>query len=378
MHFLSLLVGLLFAWIGWIEQAEAQGANKYYTGPGNYTGYCPIGTCSVAAAACQPYQYVSGCAFNSTGTCTNYTGVTPGKYFSGSSGLGLSNSEGVQSLCTPCGAGQSNPGCSASSAGSCVVCSPALLPANNYWTVPPNATVVCPYAAQTVAGPGFQTVGANATFPGTIIACAALNPGFYWPVPLLPTESCTTLAQTTCLTAGQKNVGYNSTFPGTCTPCTGLVPGTYYIANTAYNSNCPTTVCVDDCGVGKYRSGCTGANSGICTVCSNGNVSQVYVTSGNWTNSCQVAGCVKTCPTGQYISNCGTDGVTTATLTCGICNNNVANVNFYFTQGSYTPGSCTVTPCRTCDSGNYLIGCGSVSSNGLASGNCTTCTNTVY
>lgn len=377
MHSPVPLVGLLLGLALLVDKAGAQGANKYYTGPGNYTGYCPIGTCSVANSGCATYQYVSGCTFNTSGVCTDYTGITPGKYFSGSSGLGLSNSEGVQTMCTPCGAGSSNPGCSASSAGSCVTCSAGLLPANNYWTVPPNATVVCPYAAQAVAAPGFKITGQNSTFAGVSVSCSAVSTLLYFATPILPTENCVTAAKTICA-AGNKNVGSSTISAGACQACSNQVPGTYWIANTAYTDNCPSAICLDSCGVGQYRKFCTGIVSGTCSPCTTANASQAYVTSGNWTDSCKVDGCVKTCPTGQYISNCGANGITQATLTCSNCNNNVANVNFYWTQGSYLIGSCTVAACKICDNGNYLVGCGSVASSGLSVGTCTTCTNTAF
>ena len=374
MHHRSLLVGVLNILIGWTGQAGAQGANKYYTGPGNYSGFCPIRACSVTNSGCATYQYVSGCSFNVSGTCTDYTGITPGKYFSGSSGSGLSNSEGVQAMCTPCAAGTKNPGCSASSAGSCVGCSG--LPANNYWTVPPNATVVCPYAAQAVAAPGFKITGQTDTTPGTPSTCTAVSALLYFTLPILPTENCVTAPKTIC-PAGTKNTGSSATLPGACPVCTNQVPGTYWINNTAYTDNCPSTVCVNDCPMGQFRKFCTGTVAGSCSSCTTANASQVYVTNGNWTDSCKVDGCAKSCPTGQYISNCGVAGITAATLTCSNCNNNVANVNFYWTQGSYLIGSCTVSPCMVCPNGNYLAGCGSVASSGLAAGTCNTCTNTV-
>lgn len=380
MHSPSLFTGLLFWWVGnlgIIRQAGAQGTNKYYTGPGNYTGYCPIAACSAANSGCTSYQWVSGCSFNVSGACTACTGIQPGKFFSSSNGAGLTDNC-IQSSCTPCIAGAYNSGCSATSAGSCLTCSAGLLPANSYWTVPANATVVCPYTAQTVSAPGYVTVGANATFPGTSVACSAIASNLYFTTPASPTENCVTANKTIC-GAGLKNVGSSTISAGACQACLGQVAGTYYINNPAYDSNCPTAACVDtDCAIGQYKKDCTGTVSGTCASCTTANASQVYVTKGSWSNTCQVDGCVKTCPIGQYISNCGVGGVTTAALTCSNCTNAIPNVNFYYTQGTYTPGSCLVSPCRVCDNGNYLVGCGSVASSGTASGMCNTCSNTVY
>lgn len=359
--------------IGCIEKVTAQGLNKFYTGPGNVTGFCPIGQCSVGSAGCKPYQWVSGCGFNLTGVCNNFTGVQPGYYFSGSSGSGLSNSEGVQSPCTSCPASQYNSGCSASSAGSCVTCNPAILPANNYWTIPPNATVTCPYAAQLVAPPGFKTVGQNSTYAGYLVGCPALGAGLYYPPPVLPTEVCTSASFTVC-PAGQKLVGYSQTAAGTCQACPATANGSYYAPNAAFDAVCVASSCVDtDCAIGQYKNGCTGTNSGTCAPCTTANSSQVYSTKGGWSNSCQVAGCVKTCPIGQYIVGCGTAGMVSSGLTCGNCVNSVANVNFYVDQGAYLSNSCPTTACVPCTNGNYLVGCGN-----LSSGVCTVCTNTVY
>jgi hypothetical protein len=165
-------------------------------------------------------------------------------------------------------------------------------------------------------------------------------------------------------------VGHSTTNAGTCQPCVGLVAGTYYTANTAYNSSCPTTSCIDDCAVGQYKKDCNGTSMGACAPCTTANASQVYVTSGSWSNTCQVAGCVKTCPSGQYVSGCGALGATVSTLVCGSCTNNIPNINYYVGQGAYTSISCPISVCRTCDNGNYLIGCG-----GTNPGGCTACNN---
>lgn len=350
--------------------AGAQGANKYYSGPGNYTGYCPISPCT--ASDCQPYQYKSGCTFNVSGTCTNCTGIPQGKYFSGSGG-GLSDSC-VQAPCTACPAGKYNSGCSASSAGTCVVCSPGLLPANNYWTVPASATVVCPFAPQTVCPTGQRNVGYTSMYAGDCVSCTPVD-GYYFTQPVSPTENCIKV-QFTVPPAGQKLVGANSTYPGVVVTCPGLANGTYYI-NASGSDPCSvdsTAACSDsDCQVGQYKKGCAGGSSGTCAACTGANASQIYITKGGWSNTCQVAGCEKICPTGQYIVGCGVDGISSSALTCGSCTNAVANTNYYVGQGGYTPVSCPVSNCRICPNGNYLLGCG-----GTASGTCTTCTNAVY
>ena len=356
-----------------VSQADAQGANKFYTGPGNVTGFCPIGQCSVASAGCKTYQWVSGCGFNLTGVCNNFTGVQPGYYFSGSSGSGLSNSDGVQAPCTACSASQYNSGCSASAAGVCTTCNPASLPVNNYWTIPPNATVTCPYTAMPKAPAGSKYVGQNSTYGGYLVGCPAPAAGLYYPAPVLPTEVCVTASQLLC-PAGQKNVGYSSISKGVCQACPATASGTYYGPNAAFSSNCVTSACVDtDCVIGQYKMGCTGTSSGTCAPCTTANASQVYSTKGGWSNICQVVGCVKTCPIGQYIFGCGSPGMTLSGLTCGNCINSVPNVNFYVSQGAYLSNSCATTGCVPCSNGNYLVGCGN-----LSSGVCTACTNVAY
>jgi hypothetical protein len=375
MHPNSLFAGLLLVWV-MVAQVGAQGVNKYYTGPGTVAGVCPIGTCSAANSLCTDYQWVSGCSFNFSGTCTACTGIQPGKYFSSSNGAGLTDNC-VQTSCTPCNAGSFNTGCSATSAGTCSTCAAGLLPVNNYWTVPASATVVCPYAAQTMSAPGYKTTGATSMAPGTTSACTAVALSLYFTLPTSTAENCVTANRLVC-DAGKKNMGSSTISAGACQDCTAQVAGTFYVANTAYDSNCPTSACFDtDCVVGQYKMGCTGASLGTCASCTGANASQVYVSKGSWSNACLVDGCAKVCPTGQYISNCGVAGVTTATLTCSICTNVNPNVNFYLTQGTYTPGSCTVNPCMICANGNFLVGCGSAASSGTSRGICNTCTNTV-
>ena len=364
----ATLVGTL---LGCCSLVSAQGNNKYYTGPGNFSGYCPISACT--ASDCHAYQYKSGCSFNSSGTCTNCTGLAAGKYFS-SSGTGLTDNC-IQTRCADCGAGFYNLGCSASSAGTCVACSAGLLPAHNYWTVPADATVVCPYTNQSVCPPGQKNTGYSSTSSGTCSACPALAAGFYFTLPTSPTENCNTAAQEVC-PAGKVNVGYSSSSAGTCQNCPALQNGKYYVANTASNTDCAaaTRDCSDEgCSIGQYKKDCAGTNSGVCAPCTTANASQIYVSTGGWSNTCLVSGCVKTCPIGEYAFGCGAAGMVSSSLTCAKCTNSVANVNYYVEHGGYTPTSCAVSACRVCANGNYLVGCG-----GTASGECTVCTNTIY
>jgi hypothetical protein len=365
---IHLSTALVFTILG-LDQADAQGAGKYYTGPGNFSGYCPISPCT--ASNCQVYQYKSGCAFDSPGTCTNCTGIAAGKYFSGS-GPGLTDSC-VQSACTACPAGKYNVGCSASFAGSCVACSPGNLPVNSYWKEPANATDACPVAPQTVCATGQRNAGYSSTSAGECVACTVVA-GYYFTQPTSPTDNCNKV-QFTVPPAGQKLVGANSTFPGVVVTCPALANGSYYI--NASGDPCAaeaTASCTDsDCVVGQYKKGCSGGSSGACAPCTGANASQVYITKGSWSNTCQVAGCEKVCPSGQYVVGCGLDGMSSSSLTCGSCTNAVANINYYVGQGGYTPTSCPVSACRVCANGNYLLGCG-----GTVSGTCTTCTNLVY
>ena len=360
---LILSVGVLLGWLG--GQAEAQGANKFYTGPGNTSGYCPISACT--AANCQPYQYKSGCAFDSPGTCTDCTGITAGMYFS-SSGTGLTDAC-VKSPCTACPAGTYNTGCSASSAGSCVACVSNNLPANNYWKVPANATDACPYAQQTVCPAGQQNVGYNSTYEGRCVGCTVVA-GYYFTPPITPTETCSKVLFPVAPT-GQILVGANATFAGVIEPCPLLANGLYYPPGP---TSCSSAACSDSsCRIGQYNKGCSGTNNGTCAPCTGANSSQIYVTKGGLSNTCQVDGCVKTCAAGQYVVGCGVDGISNSDLTCGSCTNAVVNVNYYVKQGGYTPGSCPTSNCIICSNGNYLLGCG-----GTASGVCTACSNTVY
>lgn len=357
-----LVCGLL----GWLSgQARAQGVNKYYNGPGNSSGYCPIKTCT--AADCQPYQYKSGCLFDSPGTCTDCTGIAAGKYFSGS-GTGLTDAC-VQALCTACPAGTYNSGCSASSAGSCVACNSNNLPANNYWKVPASATDACLYAPQTVCLAGQKNVGYNSTYEGRCVSCTVVD-GYYFNPPINPTENCIKTAFPVPPT-GQMLVGANSTFAGVIMSCPQLANGQYYTSGV---NPCTAASCSDsNCKIGQYNQGCSGTNNGTCAPCTGANSSQIYVTKGSWSNTCQVGGCVKVCASGQYVVGCGVDGISSSDLTCGSCTNAVANINYYVGQGGYTPGSCPVSVCIVCNNGNYLLGCG-----GTASGTCTACSNTIY
>ena len=116
-----------------------------------------------------------------------------------------------------------------------------------------------------------------------------------------------------------------------------------------------------------------GTSNGTCQACTNYiTSSQEYTGTGSWTGTCPVSGCPLSCPTGQYTAGCGT--IPSATF-CAVCTNSVPNVNYYVAGTSgYNATSCPTSACPIygCDNGNYLLGCGN-----LSSGVCTSCTNVV-
>jgi hypothetical protein len=97
----------------------------------------------------------------------------------------------------------------------------------------------------------------------------------------------------------------------------------------------------------------------------------VYSGTGGWNNQCPVVGCPLTCPIGQYTFGCGTLQSATS---CAVCTNAVPNLSYYVAGSGYTPDSCSLSSCAvsSCTNGNYLSGCGNVSS-----GSCQQCTNLV-
>ena len=369
---LLLLVACLGTWYG--ADAQTPNAGSFYSGPGATIGSstsCPVQSCTAITAltpACAVYEYRDSCGSNSSGTCKACTGVADGKTFVNS--VPTTSNTCTQVPCTPCPAGSRTNGCSASSAGSCVICNPSIPPTDQYFITPPNATSQCVTEAFPVAPVGFKYVGQNSTFMGTLTPCGAIADNQYYAKPLLYTDNCVKADKTNC-PAGQQKVESNSTSDGRCIPCTNQANGTYWVPSTAWNEICPSAACVDtDCSVGQWKQGCSGTSSGTCAACTTGNASQIYATKGGWSNNCQVANCVKTCSKGEYILGCGLSGANSSTITCAPCTNSMVNVDFYLDQGSYLPTSCPTSPCATCPNGNYRSGCGR-----LSEGTCEGCTN---
>ena len=350
-----------------VVDAQGPGAGRYYSGPGNSTGSCPISTCSYSA--CSAWQYLSGCTFNSSGTCTNCTlpAVTPGYYYSATGEL---SNNCVLSACLTCPPGQMNVGCGPGNQGSCVSCAASLTP-GNYW-VSNTPTVQCNQTQQTVCPPGYYTTGATSTLPGGCTACSTVMslPAYnYWTTPLTSLYTCSYTSQTTCPT-GQVNsivTTPSSTSTGSCSNCPATAWGYYYVPNTNPGSNCPTAVCRGDCPVGQYNSNCGGTSSGSCVNCTTATGNQVYSTGGNLTNTCQVVGCTLACSAGQYISGCGGPQ---SGMSCQPCTNSIPNVNYYTGMGAYNSTSCNTASCPVCNNGFYNAGCG-----GTSMGSCSYCTN---
>jgi len=216
---------------------------------------------------------------------------------------------------------------------------------------------------------GFQNVGYTSTFAGTCTACTGLPYGQYWTTPSSYSYVCNYLPQSICL-AGQYNPSFSSTSAGSCSGCSTVTGGFYYIANTNVTMGCITAACSDaSCNLGQYISLCTGTFAGTCAACLNPiTSSQEYTGKGSWTGTCPVLGCPLNCPTGQWTSGCGS--ISSAT-SCSVCTNSVPNVNYYVAGTSgYNSTSCPTTTCPVCANGNYLMGCGNISS-----GVCTQCTN---
>lgn len=367
------MVRVLMVWTllnGAFRIVDAQGAGKYYSGPGTTAGVssCPISVCSYAS--CQPWQYLSGCTFNSSGTCTNCTlpAVAAGYYYSGTGGL---NNNCAVSACLLCPPGQMNVGCGPGNMGSCVACSTPLT-AGNYWTAN-TLTVQCVQLAQTKCSAGFYTTGANATTPGSCSPCSnvlTLPLYNYWTTPLDSLYTCAYLPQTTCNTGFKSSLvaSPSTTSDGTCSPCPATGWGYYYISNSNPLSNCPTAVCDGSCPIGQFKNGCGGISAGACQSCTTASPTQVYSTNGNLTDTCQVQGCTRVCPIGQYISGC--QGPASG-MSCQVCTNSVPNVNYYTGMGAYNATSCPVANCPICSSGYWTKGCGNTTS-----GTCEFCTNT--
>ena len=301
-----------------VESQSTPGGNRYYSSPGNASGYCSIAACN--AGACGNGQYLYGCNFNSSGVCTSCTlPVLSSLQYYSSNGV-FSNNCGVSS-CQTCPNGQYNFGCSGSSAGTCAPCSnQGTLNPGYYWKPNTCPTLTCTQLQQPTCANGQYLAGATSTTLGTCTSCGTPPAYKYWLPYTGPSYVCTYSNQTTCAPGYVNSLvsSYSTTTAGTCSACPTSTYSFYYTANTNPLSNCPMASCpVSSCGTGLYLMGCTNANLGQCVACTNANSTQEYSSNGGMTNNCHVVGCTYTCSPGQYISGCG--GLASS-LSCAQCN----------------------------------------------------------
>jgi hypothetical protein len=370
----------------WVPVARAQtypGAGKYYSGAGiNGATTCQVTSCS-SLAACQAYEYRSGCGGNSTGSCVACNNTKTNNQYYSSTG-GLTNNCGLANK-TQCTAGFRNSDATDISAGTCTSC--GALAAGRYYTTPTSPTDTLCLSAPRATCPSYQydanyfdsTKSANCTN-----SPAPSNSGFYINNTAAPGNT-TYFPKTTCPKGQQIAAGdwSSTTIAGACEVPSGNTPsGYYYVDNppgvatqTAATALCNMSSVYGSCTSGQYVTGCTNLSPGTCTACTNGGNNLIYTGKGQWNNACPVAGCSMptspACAANQYAKGCGEPGVTT--LTCQPCINAVADFTFYIDSvgARYSNISCATTACTPCPAGQFKQGCGN-----LLSGDCVGCTNT--
>ena len=348
-----------------VPWALCQPPGQFYSGPGSASqGSCPLQVCPTN---CMPWQYRKACSFNSSGYCADCTGLGTDKYFNVSGGLTDSCSQQPQKTCT---AGYINLNKNSTYEGDCTACN--AIEAGKYFTTPTSPRSGCDVAIRNPCAVGYKDDNYNNPYlPPSCTACTGIAEGYYW-VSRTPGQ-CTAEIKPTCQT-GYSLTGYTDpSTNGTCVECTPVL-NKYFVPNPGPSATCSMADCSDsNCLIGEYKSTCGNSFAGICTKCTNANASQVYSSRGGLNNICQVQGCTKACGIGEYIVGCGVAGAVSSSLTCGKCNNAVANYTYYTTgMGGYLPNSCPTSSCPICPNGYFTLGCAN-----LTAGTCSPCTNMV-
>lgn len=406
-----------------ISLVSAQGTNKYYSSPGNISGYCTISSCN--PSACAANQYLLGCSFNVSGTCTTCTNTpAAGQYFS-SNGQ-YSPTGCVSSACiSSCSNGQYTANCGnpSTSPGACTACSTILtLNANSNYLPYTGATYVCAQQAWPTCSTGYTNPTANTISNGLCVACTntptagnlyasaqqyTAASACAWTACAGPTagnyfttaNSCTQAAQIAC-GPGYTQTGATTTSYGSCTPCSAPPANNYFTtANSCVYSAWNT------CSAGQYLSGGSTTNPGTCTACANSpSAGQYYTPAQQFTSTCALSSC--TVVSGSYFAtpgscvatpwtNCSA-GYTNPTATsisngqCVACNNGASNTAGYYwnpaqqytaacailqcsAPAAYyyftTAGSCATAPMTVCSAGLYNNNGGSIYLQGV----CTAC-----
>lgn len=273
------------------------GGNKYYTSSGNSSGYCAVAACSYAA--CQPWQYLKGCAFNVSGACANCTLPVLGalQYYSGT---GMFADNCVVSACQTCANGFYNVDCGRGSPGYCASCG---APATGFYWKPNTGPVSsCTALPITPCSAGQYNTGSSATSPGSCTSC--------------PIASCP---------IGQYRNGCTGTSSGTCQACTGANNTQQYSTYglTANADSCTIGTCTKYCPAGQYITNCGGSSINLgCANCTNAvpNVNYYYrdttLAPAYTYNTCAVIAC-PICTIGSYTLGCGG----TSPGTCTYCIN---------------------------------------------------------
>ena len=334
---------------------SAQGTNKYYSSPGNSSGYCSISSCN--PTVCAANQYLNGCTFNNSGSCQGCTNtLLAGRYFSFNGQYSATGC--VSSSCTStCSNGQYTKDCGnpSTNPGVCTACSTVLtLNANSNYMPYTGPTYVCaqqawPVCSNGQTNPTASTTGnggcipcTNTPTPGNTYAsaqqytaanncawtsCGAPTPGNYFNMP----NSCNQVPQIVC-GPGYTQTGATATSYGSCTQCAAPSPNSYF--NTAGTCN---TAPWNTCSPGQYLDGETIYNGGTCTGCGNSPTAGFYYST-----------------TQQYSTPC-------ALSTC-----TAAAFGYYFA----TPGVCTTTAWTTCTVGNT-----NPTASSTSNGACVPCSN---
>jgi len=277
--------------------AQYPGNNRYYSGPGNTSGYCPITSCSYAS--CQYYQYLQNCNFNLAGSCTNCTNAPSLNYYTST---GQFSNNCAYTPCQTCPDGQYNVGCGGASQGTCSPCT-GTLSQGYFWAHNTGPVASCTQQAITSCSAGQYNSGANSTYEGKCVSCNM--------------AACGT---------GQYLANCGGTSNGTCASCTGANSTQEYSTNGQtlnLSTSCQIAGCVKTCSAGQYITGCGGPVTGLgCAPCTNSvnNVNyydkDTSVAPAYNATSCSVAAC-PLCSNGYYSSGCAG----TSPGACNMCQN---------------------------------------------------------
>lgn len=361
------VLALLFLSVSVRSVAAQPAVGSYYSGPGNIEGRCPVTPCP---RNCSNWQYRHGCAFNSSGSCRDCTGLLANQYFSRTGELTDTCTQEPQRQCSP---GFRNLNKNISYAGDCTAC-PATPPVGSYFKAPTSPSdVSCTVLTKTGCPAGSRdTTYSSVLGDSTCVACPSLSAGNYWKTVGVSPDQCVQESKSICAAGTRLSASdhASTTSKGVCIACDPSPVGFYYIDSTFPSATCNSTQCTDtDCKIGEYKRFCNGTNPGQCSNCTNGNSSSVYATRGGYNNNCLVEGCTLStpCGIGKYIFGCG---LTKDQLSCKDCTNAEVNKTYYTQAGAYDPATCPVTNCPICPNGYYTYGCG-----GTSAGICSMCMN---